>query len=513
MNDFPQGEPDQYGARQIAPPRANEPPRDAATIPDQLDLSPTPPQANELPSRSAAIHADPPTGPLFVTPPPTLRGWLRRLWPLFWPEWTSRDMGLLLAARAAMSAARALAGVVVPIYLAVLGYSALTLGVMFTVVALTSAALSATVGLLSDRLGRKFFIVVIPWLAALAALVFAFSRVEALLIVCAALGSFGRGAGAGAGIIGPYQPAEQALLADMTPARVRNSLFGRVAFASSLGALVAGPLTALPLLWPHIGLPALSTQAGYRLLFLLMAGMALAAGLLALPIADTRVQRAPVAAGAPPSRRWRPNLSRKSWGLLFRLWATNSVNGLAVGFFGPFITYWFFRRYGASAATIGLLYSLINLAALVANLGAAQIASRLGLVRAIVFSRTLQAVLIIPMVLAPTFWAAGGFYLLRMLAQRVGLPLRQSYVMGVASPEERGTIGALSNLPMQATSAASPTLAGYLFDHVALALPFEIGAILQGVNTLLFFLFFRHMPPPEEQKESPLRDGGGGEQA
>jgi len=421
-------------------------------------------------------------------------------------------MGLLLSARAAMSAARALAGVVVPIYLAVLGYSAVTLGLLFTVVALASAALSATVGLLSDRLGRKFFIVVIPWLAAVAALAFAFSRTEALLIVFAALGSFGRGAGAGAGIIGPYQPAEQALLAEMAPAKVRNRLFGRVAFASSLGALIAGPLTALPLLLPHIGLPTLSTLAGYRLLFFVMAAMALLAGLLALPIADRRaVRRAPVEGGGalaaldgrPASgRRLRINLSRESWALLFRLWATNSVNGLAVGFFGPFITYWFYRRYGVDAVAVGLLYSVINLAALVANLGAAQIAARLGLVRAIVLSRVLQAALIIPMVLAPTFWLAGGFYLLRMLAQRVGLPLRQSYVMGVSSPEERGTVGALANLPMQATSAASPTLAGYLFDHIALALPFEIGAILQGINTLLFFVFFRNMPPPEERAKT-----------
>lgn len=65
-------------------------------------------------------------------------------------------------------------------------------------------------------------------------------------------------------------------------------------------------------------------------------------------------------------------------------------------------------------------------------------------------------------------------------------------------PKGSGHVGDIS-LPKQATSAASPTLAGYLFDHVALALPFEIGAILQGVNTLLFFLFFRAMPPPEER--------------
>lgn len=372
---------------------------------------------------------------------------------------------------------------------------------------LTSAVLSGITGLLSDRFGRKPFIVILPWFAALAAFVFAFSHVEALLFVFAAPGSFGRGAGAGAGMIGPYQPAEQAFLADAVSARHRNTLFGWIAFASSPGALIGtGPLTALPIGLAAIGIWNLQGLAIYRLEFLIMAALALIAGLLALPLTETRriLPKAEQASGTTLKRIRAPrlprlNISSQSWSILLRLWATNSVNGLAVGFFGPFITYWFFRRYGAGPETIGLLFSIINLAAMMSNLWAARFAKSLGLVRAIVVSRTFQAVLIIPMVLAPTFWLAGAFYLLRMMAQRMGLPLRQSYVMGVLPPEERGTVGALVNLPAQVTSAISPALAGYLFDSVSLALPFEIGAILQGVNVMMFFLFFRKLLPPEEK--------------
>lgn len=431
----------------------------------------------------------------------------QRLRAAIWPDWISRDMGLLLAARVFMSAARAFAGILVPIYLALIGYSGLELGILFTVVALASAVLSSSVGLLSDRIGRKPFIVLLPLFAALAAVVFAFSHAAALIFIFAALGSFGRGAGAGAGIIGPYQPAEQALLADAVSARNRNNLFGRVAFASSLGALIGtGPLTALPVIIAWLGLPAPQGFASYRVSFLIMAAIALIAGLLALPIHEARRARQipQKAADTGTSKRRKITLftlSRPSWFVLLRLWATNSINGLAVGFFGPFITYWFFRRYGASPATIGLLFSIINLAAMFANLSAARLAARLGLVRTITISRALQAVLIIPMVLAPNLWLAGGIYLLRMLAQRIGLPLRQSYMLGVISPEERGTVGALSNLPMQGTSAISPVFAGYLFDHVALALPFEIGAILQAINTALFFVFFRKLQPPEEREK------------
>ncbi|HLI69674.1 MAG TPA: MFS transporter [Ktedonobacteraceae bacterium] len=419
------------------------------------------------------------------------------------PEWITRDMELLLAARMLMSAARAFAGIVVPIYLALIGYSGFLLGLLFTVVALTSAVLAGCVGLLADRFGRKAFLIIIPWFAAVAAIVFAFSQAMALIFIFAALGSFGRGAGAGSGTIGPYQPAEQALLADAVAAQHRNKLFGRIAFASSLGSLIGtGVLAELPVILSWFGLPVLQGLIKYRLMFLLMAGIALGAGLLALPVSEPKhtalssVQHQPVG-----KQRRGIQLSRQSWFVLLRLWVTNSVNGLAVGFFGPFITYWFYRRYGAGTETVGLLYTVINLVAMFGNLGAARFAERLGLVRAITISRTLQAVLILPMILMPNFWLAGGVYLLRMLAQRIGLPLRQSYVLGVVRSEERGTVGALSNLPSQVTSAASPSLAGYLFDHVSLSLPFEIGAILQGTNTLIFYLFFHDLQPPEEKSE------------
>ncbi len=427
-----------------------------------------------------------------------------RFYALLWPEWIDRNMGLLITARVFMSAARALAGIMVPIYLALIGFNGLELGLLFVITALVSALLSSAVGVFSDRIGRKIFIIILPLFAAISALVFAFTHVTGLLFFFAALGSFGRGSGASAGIIGPYQPAEQALLAETVSAQHRNSLFGRVAFASSLGALVgSGPFAILPELLPRSGVFGINA---YQLSFLIMALLALIAGLLAIPVRETRPTNRPKPSLDATQQRGnkskRQPISQKTWPILIRLWITNATNGLAVGFFGPFITYWFYRRYGVGPAQIGILFTIINLAAMFSNLGAASFAARLGLIRAIVIGRALQALLIIPMVLAPTFWMAGMIYLVRMLAQRLALPLRQSYVMGVVPAEERGTVGAISNLPMQVTSSASPALAGYLFDHVSLALPFELGAALQGVNAVLFFFFFRSLPPPEEQEKA-----------
>ncbi len=402
-----------------------------------------------------------------------------------------------MAARILMSGARSLAGIVTPIYLALIGFSAIQLGELVLVVGVSSAILTTAIGLASDRVGRKPFLVAVPLLAAAAALAFSASRSPAVLFMAAAAGSFGRGMGAGAGAVGPYQPAEQALLTEITSPARRNSAFGRLAFASSLGALLGSPLA---LLGQHGTTGGAAATLDFRGPYLATAILAAAAGLLALGL------REPRRAAAREGER-RPRLPRRSMPLLVRLWTTNSLNGLAAGMFGPFVSYWFFRRYGATAGQIGLLYAVINAATLASTLSAAGLARRWGLVRTVTAVRVAQALLLVPMVLAPSFALAGAIYLVRMVAQRVGLPLRQSYVLAMADPSERAAVGALSNLPSQAAMAVAPLAAGYLFDEVSLTLPFMLAAGLQLANAVLYWGFFRRRPPAEELAgAAPLGD-------
>jgi len=123
--------------------------------------------------------------------------------------------------------------------------------------------------------------------------------------------------------------------------------------------------------------------------------------------------------------------------------------------------------------------------------------------------RTAQALLLVPMVLSPTFALAGAVYLVRMVVQRIGMPLRQSYTIGLADPEERASIAALSNLPSQLAMAGSPLVTGYLFDEVSLSLPFEIAAVLQFANAASFWVLFRKHPPEEERRATAPSSPGG----
>lgn len=412
------------------------------------------------------------------------------------PAWGGRNFPVLLAARVVMSTGRALAGVITPIYLALQGFSAIELAEYVMLVALLSALMSTLIGLYSDQVGRRPFLIGVPLLTGAAAVVFAFTASTPALFVMGAIGSFGRGAGAGAGAVGPYQPAESAFVTDdVTPAG-RNDAFGRLAFGSSLGATVGG---ILALLADHAHIHGGAATAAYRPGFLVIAVVSVLAGVLGIWLRE-----APRPERAPGAKRPRIHWPRHSRVLLYKLWVTNTLNGMAVGMFGPFITYWFFRRFGVGPGRIGVLFAVINVVTMGSTLSAAAIARRLGVVRAVTIFRSLQAVLLVPMALSPSFEIAGGIYLVRMAVQRVGLPLRQSYAISQADRSERASVAALSNLPSQLAMAASPLFSGYLFDEVSLAAPFEISSVLQLANALSFWGFFRHQPP-EEERVAPVK--------
>jgi MFS family permease len=427
-----------------------------------------------------------------------------------------RDAGLLLLARVLMSGERALVSVVVPIYLARHGYSATKLAVLFAIVALAAAVLSLLIGVASDRIGRRVAVIALPLATAAAAAVFAVTDHMVLLFVFAAIGSFGRGSGAGSASVGPYQPAEQALMSGMVTDPNRPRLFGWVASASAAGGLLGAVLAASP-----VGAPTGSgpVSAGtYRLAFVVAAVLAAAAGLIAVPVREERRRLATDPEADEPDAesdavadvvaQGRVRLSALGRAIVYRLWVTNVTNGIAVGLFGPFITYWLYRRFDTGTTTVGLIYIVVNVVTIGTNLLTHRVARRFGDVPAVVVLRSAQAVLLVPLALSPNLAVAAGIYTLRMAVQRIGVAVRQSFVMTAAPAHERARVAALSRLPSQGIAGIAPLFTGYLFDEVSLSAPFEIGAFFQLCNALSFGYLFRRdsparRPTRELERERP----------
>jgi MFS family permease len=365
--------------------------------------------------------------------------------------------------------------------------------VLLTVAAASSAALIALVGFAADRWGRKPLLVLLGLMTAAGGAVFALTTHYALLVTAAALGTIGVGGAAGSGgAFGPYYPAEQPLVAEHAGNADRTAVFAGLSLVGVIAASAGAALAAVPRLVASTGLGSL--LAGYHLLFGLTTVVGVAMAVVILPVHEATPPRAAAA------RTSTPPLSPRTRGLLARFAAANAVNGMAIGFLGPVLALYFHLRYGVGSAVIGALYLAINLGAVVPYLGVPWVTRRMGgLVRTVVAVRIVSAALLAVIPLMPTFALAGAVYLVRMLANAVSVPARQSYIMGVVAPAERSRMAALANLPARVCALAGPTLAGVMFRVWWIGVPLELASALQFANAGLYWGFFRNVRPPEER--------------
>lgn len=415
-------------------------------------------------------------------------------------RWFNRDLGWLFVLRILRSIPQGYLGIVLPLYLALLGYSAVAPGTLLAFSALAAALISMLTGVLSDRFGRKTLIAIISLLFAVGGVGFAFARSFFWIVTFAAIGSIGRGGALAGGAWGPFYPAVQALVAEESSDYDRTTVFGVFSFVGVMAGAIGSLMAGLPTLTRHaVGLSELET---YRGLFILSGFLGVVMAFAIMPVRERR----PVPAEAFDAARHEPavavtrtlGLSRESWHLVVRFMITNSTNPLAIGMLGPFVVYWFYRRFGASSGELAGVFFIINLVSSIPYLAAGRIALMLGSVRAVVITRTISTVLLFGVVMVPTFGLAAILYGVRALFNLLSIPVRQSYLMGVIDPAERASASGFASFPSQVTSAIGPYLAGYFMEHLALALPLEFAAAMQGLNTFLFWIFFRRVYPPEE---------------
>ncbi|MGD0554909.1 MAG: MFS transporter [Streptosporangiaceae bacterium] len=218
------------------------------------------------------------------------------------------------------------------------------------------------------------------------------------------------------------------------------------------------------------------------------------------------------AAPQPAQHGWTQRLShlqipKKSRWLLLRLSITNGLNGLATGTYGMFLTTWLVLRFHASVGELGLINVLIAGTAMFGDLACPFLARRAGLVRAVIVTRVVQALLIIPIAFAPTIVVAQILLIWRQFMQRLNTALRDSYTLGQADPGEKARMTAMSNIASSGAQSLSAQVAGQVIDRIGFTIPFVFSAFAQLASSLVFFAFFARRPPPEEVTE-PERAAG-----
>ena len=425
-------------------------------------------------------------------PPFTPRGW-RRLDPV------ARG---LMSARFLRSMAQGALVVDFVLYLKALGWSAAAIGLLLGATGVVGAALLLAAGILSDRFGRRPFLMGYQLASALGALAVVLSPHSWVLVLTAVLLGYGRGAN---GAAGPFAPVEQAWLAASVSPAARSQTFSLNAalgfLGMGLGTLIG---SAVPLFERYLDGPA-----AYEPLFVLNLVVALVTTWMIARLreparreahsADDASARAAEPAQVPGEGAQAKTAARDGRGTahpasvtrrenvaLALLTMVNSVNAIGIGLIGPLLPYWFAVRFGVGPEAIGSVYALTFLLTAVSALVSGEMGARVGVVRSIVGPRTVGVLLLVAMPLMPSYGWAAGIYAVRSILNRGTAGNRQAFSMALVRDARRGLAGSLNALSFRLPSAVGAAVAGWLIGLGFLDLPFFIASGFQFAYVALF---------------------------
>lgn len=406
-----------------------------------------------------------------------------------------RELLLIYVAAVLRSFGIGLLGVVLGVYLFRAGLDSTRIGVVLAAGLAGGTVATAILSVRGDRFGRRRTLVCLALLASVGGLALALMPSFGALLALAFLGMLnGMGTDRSAAFA-----LEQAILPALVEDRKRTWAFSwynvLLDASGALGALGAALPVALQS-WAKLDF----TRA-YQWIFLGYAGLQLVSAALYSQLSP-RIEAAPQNSGILPP----PGISPQTKTIVARLAALFSVDALGGGFLGDaLVAYWLFRRFGVDEHTLGILFFAVHLLNAASHLGAAWLASRIGLVNTMVFTHLPSSVFLIAIPLAPNLTAAVVLFLLRESLVEMDVPTRQSYVAAVVQPHERTFASGVTNLVRSSSWAAGALLAGAIMQNVAFSGPLILGGSMKIIYDLLLYRGFRHLKAPEEQKAPASR--------
>jgi MFS family permease len=374
--------------------------------------------------------------------------------------------------------------VVRAIYFALLGFSPIEIGLLLSLGTFVSAVHHITFGMLSDRFGRKLFLILGGVFATMRMIIFAISSDFWMLALGQGLGAMGEGAGAG-------QPVVSGYIVDKTSVEKRSSIFSTIAVTNGLAATIGSLMAGLPTYFQSAIL--LDIIGAHSLLFWIGTVSGIVSILLILPLKDVK----PIV----EVQKQRP-LKTRSWGIIARFSLVRSTSGLGFGFIQSLLSLYFFVRFDVGGEVIGPIFAVARFLSVFSYIFVPMVVNRFGDIHTLMTSRLIAAILIILFSISTSFPLAIVLVVSFRVVLMFSMPIRQSFATSIVDPSEIATAIGVSNSIRMGLRTVAPTLAGFMFENISLTMPFLTGASLLIVNGLLFKIFFKSSPRDKKMKRS-----------
>ncbi len=399
------------------------------------------------------------------------------------PEGFDKDLRMLVFSMASRRVALGFTFLVRPTYFALLGFSPTVIGILLSLATFVAALRHITFGLLSDRYGRKLFLLLGSVCATTRLIIFAISTDIRLLAVGQGIGALGEGSGAG-------QPVVSGYITEKTSEAQRSSVFTTLGVTNALATVVGFLMSGLPAFFrSSIGVNLIQ---GHSWLWWIGAIASIGSILLVIPIREVKHLR------KEDQHKKENFMGVRSWAVIARFSLVRSLSGVGWSLISSLLPLYFFLRFGVGSEVLGPIYAFSRLFTILSYLLIPKVTGYFGAIGTLVGSRVATA--LIATALSVTNWYPAALLLLIVfrIVAHFTVPIRQSFATTLVASEETATAVGVSNFSRMTFRTAAPTATGYMFEAVSLSLPFMLGSILIAANAALYRIFFHSKTKPNE---------------
>ena len=377
----------------------------------------------------------------------------------------------LLYSRAFRSVAIIYMSLAFSLYLAALHIEIIDIGIISGAAMLFMVFITISLGLLGDRYGYKIELLCAELIALAGALIVGMSSDPMYIIVGMVIAGIGGGAG---GLRGVFSPGTNAFIANNY--KDQNDRIRRYSYITFVGSVasIGGSLlfASVSPLSAFIGL-----LDSYRAIFLISAAMLAASVISILMLAEEK----------KPLKTTRV-MKRGSANYSIKVIAANLLAGMGTGLAIPLLPLWFELSYGATALSIGVIFTAVYLATALGSYLSSRIAHRMNTLNIASYTRLVSGGLLFAMAFSPLLIIAALLYLLRGVLAGFGSPSRTAMNVKGIDAEDYGAATSMQGTAARAGQLSSG-LSGYLMDYY-LPLPIFIGGILQMAGGVSYKILF-----------------------
>ncbi|WP_424357656.1 MFS transporter [Methanocella sp. MCL-LM] len=379
-------------------------------------------------------------------------------------------------------------GVIFNLYVLKLGYHEDFLGLILSIMSVSTGLFALPAAMICDRIGRRNTLILSSFMLA----------VSLALLYTIATGGMLMLMGGCYGIAMAFSiVAGNPFMAENSSREERMHLFSMNSVVYTVAAIF-GNLGGGMLPMVIAGLTGTSPEAILPYRYTLYLSF-IAVLITLVPLLLIRENRPPVVARSERLRLVAQVIRTPN---VQRLVIVNILIGIGAGMIVPFFNVYFHKVLSAPTDQIGVIFSIGQVTMVVGLLLIPLITERVGKVRTIAITQLLSIPFLILIAITTNIYLAGFAYVMRMTFMNMANPAISSFNMELLGDRERATVGSLTSMGWNIFLALSTYLSGIMMANGNYMLPYLITCVVYLLAAVAYYVFFLRI---EKEKESTVK--------